>query len=194
MTTVISSPTNVTSSPNNVGQCQGSIDAIGSLPDWVAHFGLLPDWDSIRKEMVSRIDVAAVYRELGVTLSERGCDGRGWIGCWPDPEAGLSSFSEHGPALINVRTGYFRSRDGAECLDLFEFMTKRIASFTYLKSLREVAWRAGYSLPEAVLLEGDSVLEKVRSYDGHEGEILGWTAQLREPSGTKTTKIVPKRA
>lgn len=100
------------------------------------------DWTEIRHSIISRLDVACVYREMGLRVPERSPGARGWIDCHA---AGREDANPS--ARINVRTGYYKDYKTGESCNLFDFAA-RYGSYPSWKEARKAfAARAGVSLP-----------------------------------------------
>lgn len=75
----------------------------------------------INGEIISALDIEAEYRELGVEVTSKAPNNRGWVQC-----KAISRPNERNPSAgFNVQTGYYRDfGGGGETLGLFDFAAK----------------------------------------------------------------------
>ncbi len=120
----------------------------------------LVDWDSYAKSILDGLDIHAEYTAMGVEITGRKVNGKGWIGC-----RAAGRVDQNPSGEINIGTGPGRGRYAdwvtGENLSLFDFAAKFGNKGDWKDARRYFAGRAGVSLRKSKI---DKLMDGLRPF------------------------------
>jgi hypothetical protein len=140
------------------------------------------DWKAFKAEVLSRLDVLAEYRGLGLRTAGE-----------PNPATGkvqahaMGRPDYHPSAFVNLRTGLYHSHGlVTETLSFWNFSLRYGRFGDWPEMLRHYADKAGVAFPRFRRTPKGWIEEAVYPYTDRAGEVLYEVVRYRQPNGRKT--------
>jgi putative DNA primase/helicase len=139
------------------------------------------DWPSAKREVLSRIDLIAEYRALGVQFAANRPSPKGWLECHA-----VGRTDDHPSAAVNVRSGVYKDSGGdGLVLGFFEFALKHGPFGRWVDCLRHYAEKAGVPLGPTPSHGRGRLREAVYLYRDADGVVRYAVFRYRLPNGKK---------
>lgn len=141
------------------------------------------DWQSLKREILSKLDLAAEYRALGVEFARPTPNAKGILECHA-----VGRRDEVPSAMVNVRTGVYHDSGGSgESLSFWDFALEYGPAFgRHIDVLRYYGARAGVEVPTPRYRSGGRIPESTYLYRDERGEVLFGVFRSRHPNGKKS--------
>lgn len=141
------------------------------------------DWQSLKREILSKLDLAAEYRALGVEFARPTPNAKGILECHA-----IGRRDDVPSAMVNVRTGVYHDSGGSgKSLNFWDFALEHGPSFgRHIDVLRHYGAKAGVEVPTPHYRSGGRIPESTYVYRDERGEVLFGVFRSRLANGKKS--------
>jgi hypothetical protein len=145
------------------------------------------DWNQLKKEILSRLDVIAEYRALGLRFVDEITTIKGWRNCHA-----VDRPDDRESAAVNVNNWIYHDRGGeGPNLNFFDFALKHGNWGTWVDVIRHYAAKAGVEIGEIKRGSRGSILEEVYHYEDANRTTRYGVHRLRQQNGSKDFRQYP---
>jgi putative DNA primase/helicase len=138
-------------------------------------------WPDTKRDIISRLDVAGEYRELGVVFSSQHPSPKGWLECHA-----VGRKDDRPSAAVHLPTGIYKdSGGGGVVLGFFDFALRHGPWGRWIDCIRHFADKAGVPLGPVASHGKGRIREATYPYRDAGGVVRYAVFRYRHPDGSK---------